>query len=113
MDNFANIASSGGFAISETGGKALIQAIHHLAAWVDDERGTLVTLAQQPKLGSSNGAQVMKPYIAEVASDGNGFMPMLLKFRESLGKAEQAINDAMNNYRNNEHEVAASLKPKD
>lgn len=98
MDMFAGAAASGGFAINETGGKALLQAIQGMKDWVDRNRGDLQTLAEQPKLGGSSAAVAMKPYMASVASDGQGFLTMLMKFRESLDKAEQGINDAMRNY---------------
>jgi hypothetical protein len=40
----------------------------------------------------------MKPYVAQVATDDQGFLPMLMKLRESLEDAEQGITDAMRNY---------------
>src|SRR2546421_12261317 len=98
MDMFAGAAASGGFAINETGGKALLQAIQGMKDWVDSNQADLNLLAEQPKLGNTNAAVAMKPYMAQVASDGQGFLTMLLKFRESLDKAEKGIKDAMNNY---------------
>lgn len=98
MDMFAGGAASGQFAVNETGGKALLQAIRNMKDWVDENQADLQRLSVQPKLGGSNGASAMKPYMANVASDNQGFLTMLLKFRESLDKAEQGINDAMKNY---------------
>jgi hypothetical protein len=40
----------------------------------------------------------MKRHMSQVATDDQGFLPMLMKFRESLTSAEQGINDAMRNY---------------
>jgi hypothetical protein len=91
-------AAEGSFAINETGGKALLQAIREMKDWVDENRGDLGELADQPKLGGSHGAQVMKQVVPQVASDGQGFLTMLMKFRESLDEAEQGINTAMKNY---------------
>lgn len=99
FDGFAGGAAAGKIAVSETGGDALLQAVRNMMQFVDDNAGDLNMLAQRPQLGSSQGAEVMKPYVASVATDGQGFIPMLKKFRESLDKAEQGIIDAMKNYR--------------
>ncbi|HEV8559493.1 MAG TPA: hypothetical protein VGR06_24390 [Actinophytocola sp.] len=95
---FAKGAASGSFAISETGGKALLQAIRNLKDWVDENQHDVQRLGMEPQLGTSHGANVMKPHVANVATDGQGFMPMLTKLRESLEDAEQGIKDAMANY---------------
>lgn len=98
-DAIAGGAAAGKIAISETGGEALRQAVGNMAKWVDDNANDLERLADEPQLGSSQGAVVMKPYVASVASDDQGFIPMLMKFRESLEKIDQGIIDAMKNYR--------------
>src|SRR2546430_4997662 len=98
MDKFASAVADGQVAVNETGGKALLQAIRTMKDWVDQSRVDLQQLRNEPKLGRSNAAMAMRPYMANVASDGQGFLTMLMKFRESLDKAEQGINDAMKNY---------------
>src|SRR2546430_1182459 len=103
MEMFAGGAASGQFAVNETGGKALLQAIRNMKDWVDENQADLQRLSVQPELGGSNGASAMKPYMASVASDSQGFLTMLMKFRESLDKAEQGINDAMKNYQSTDH----------
>ena len=99
FDQFANLAQSGGFAISASGGEALLQAIRALRDWIDEQSFSAQIMASQPKLGSSNGAEVMKPYMVDVATDERGFIPALAKLGTSLLKAEEAIRLAMNNYR--------------
>jgi hypothetical protein len=110
MDMFAGAGASGGFTINETGGKALLQAIQGLRDWIDLNRGDLQFLAAQRKLGNSDAAMAMKPYMVQVASDGQGFLTMLLKFRESLDKAEQGVNAAMKNYRGTDQGSASQFK---
>jgi hypothetical protein len=95
---FAASAAAGTFAISPTGGQALLTAIRNMKDWVDHNRGDLRTLAQEPKLGESHGAQTMTKFMPQVANDHQGLIPMLMKFRESLEDAEKGINDAMKNY---------------
>lgn len=96
--NFAKAAADGSFSVSETGGRALLEAIREMKDWIDSKSVDLNTLAQQPPLGGSHGAEAVKPYSTDVATDQQGFITMLGAFRESLDQAEQGINDAMNNY---------------
>ncbi|HEX2133764.1 MAG TPA: hypothetical protein VHH15_19635, partial [Actinophytocola sp.] len=79
--SFASAAASGGFAVNETGGQALLAAIREMRDWIDSQEFDLQRLAQEPPLGSSHGAETMKPYVAKVASDNQGFVTMLQEFR--------------------------------
>ena len=80
-------------------GQALLVPIREMARWVDDNLADLGTLAQQPALGTSHGAEAMKPFVQEVATDNAGFLTMLQQFRASLVDAEAGVIGAMNNYR--------------
>jgi hypothetical protein len=95
---FAAGAAAGAFAINQTGGQALLTAIRNMKHWVDGHRGDLQLLAQEPKLGESHGAQTMMKFVPQVATDDQGFLPMLMKLRASLEDAEKGITDAMKNY---------------
>jgi hypothetical protein len=98
MRAFASSAASGTFGISETGGQALLTAIRNMKDWVDQNRSELWRWGEEPPLGTSHGADTMKPFVVQVATDEQGFVPMLMKFRESLTDAEQGITDAIRNY---------------
>ncbi|SDC90165.1 hypothetical protein [Actinokineospora iranica] len=98
MSDFAGNAAAGKFAVNEKGGEALLRAIREMAAWVDSEQERLHVLEQEPMLGSSNNAEVMKPLLVQVATDDRGFLTQLRQFRESLIKAEEGIQQAMANY---------------
>lgn len=98
MVSLKKAAADGSFAVNETGGQALLVAIREMAKWVDDNVADLDTLAQQPQLGTSYGAEAMKPYIQQVATDQEGFLTMLREFRASLVDAEEGVVGAMNNY---------------
>jgi hypothetical protein len=100
MVGLRQAATDGSFAVNDTGGQALLTAIREMAKWVDDSLADLDTLAQQPALGSSNGATLMKPYVQDVAMDQDGFLTMLKEFRASLVDAEAGVIGAMNNYKN-------------
>jgi hypothetical protein len=98
VEAFAASAASGQFAVNEAGGDALLAAIRTMSTWLRDNQEALNTLAQQPRLGSSKAAKTMAPYVANVASDEQGFLTQLAGFDASLKKAEAAIKQAMANY---------------
>jgi hypothetical protein len=104
--SFANAAAEGHFAINENGGRALLQAIREMRDWINSQGDRLYQLQQQPPLGSSHGAETMKPYVQQVASDQQGFVTMLKAFGQSLDDAEQGIQEAMGNYRRMDTELA-------
>ncbi|EWC61775.1 hypothetical protein UO65_2962 [Actinokineospora spheciospongiae] len=109
MDAFTQSAAAGQFAVNQSGGDALLAAIAKMTDWIDSKMGALGILDQEPQLGSSNAAEVIKPYSRNVASDEQGFLTQLRAFRESLTKADEAIRTAMNNYRATDEANASKL----
>jgi hypothetical protein len=103
MATFAKTAASGGFEVSAEGGKALLETIENFQKWVDDQASNIDGIAQQRKLGSSNGAQVMAPFTQQVATDGQGFGTQLKALQISLNEAKKGIEKAMANYAETEH----------
>lgn len=99
INAFANSAAQGGFEVSEQGGDALIKVIERFQQWIGDQTSNLDVLAQERKLGGSNGAKVMTPFITEVVTDGQGFATQLKALGQSLEKAKEGIVKAMENYR--------------
>jgi hypothetical protein len=110
MNAFAQTAASGGFAVTDKGGKDLIQVIDDFQHWIDNQANLLTMLAQQRKLGTSNGAKVMAPYTLQVATDGQGFVTQLGALRDSLDKARQGIEKAMENYRKSDEGIKSAFK---
>jgi hypothetical protein len=99
VQNLAGSAASGGWAVSEQGGQALIQAIDNIVKGLDSAEGDLHSINQQPKLGTSPGANVTKPFVHQVASSGqDSFISALDTLKSSLSTARSAINTAMRNY---------------
>lgn len=99
MNSFANSAASGAFEVSAEGGDALIKAITEFQDWVNSEIRTVDRLAQERMLGTTNGAQVIAPFVQTVATDGQGFATQLKALAQSLEKAKEGIQKAMENYR--------------
>jgi len=98
MAAFAQSAASGAFAINPTGGDAILKAIADVRSGIRDIQTDVGGVGFQIPLGGSQGANVMATVDADVANDDRGFVPMLIKFVESLDAAEQGIKTAMQNY---------------
>jgi len=110
MDGFMAAAASGAFAVNETGGRALLQAIRDLAEVVDTNIADLSMNRRTLPLGGSNGANAMKPYMQNVLTDEQGFITRLTEFRKSLVDAESAINAAMANYKSTDSAVQGNFR---
>jgi hypothetical protein len=110
MNAFAGAAASGGFEVSEKAGTDLLGAIDDFQHWITNNSDKLGLLEQQRRLGSSNGAKVMTPYVQQIASDEQGFITQLRALRESLNKAREGISKAMENYRRTEEAKQSSFK---
>lgn len=98
VKNFASAAAAGAFAVNETGGQALLSAITRMSDWIDLQGTRVQYLAQPAPLGSSQGAETMRPFLQEVAQDNEGFITILQEFRESLDEAKRGIEAAMASY---------------
>jgi hypothetical protein len=109
MAQFASMAADGGFEVNESGGEALLSAIATMQHWISDKSFDLQQLAQEMPLGTSHAAEVMKPYVRNVATDDQGFLTQLAQFREALNKAEQGIRTAIANYQATDSANQATL----
>jgi hypothetical protein len=108
MKNFKESASSGHFSVSDEGGNALLQVIRMLRDYLSNsDHGSL---DQRPALGGSYGARAMSPFVQQVACDQQGFLPQLRRLQSVLNDAEDGVQQAMANYRTNEHSVAGSFR---
>jgi hypothetical protein len=110
VGQFMQAAQVGGFAVNKTGGDALLVAIRDMSRWINDNIDDLGYLSRELPLGSSNGANEMKPYLQNVATDQQGFLTQLREFKESLTAAEQGIIAAMNNYDNIDHGIEGNVR---
>lgn len=110
MTDFKEAASSGSFAVNEDGGQKLLTAIRDMAAWVDENLADLGTAHRLLPLGTSEGANLMKPYMRQVFTDDQGFFTRLREFRGSLVDAEAAILAAMRNYKNTDGDIQGMFR---
>lgn len=108
MKNFKESAASGQFAVSEAGGQSLLKVIRLMQDWLNGH--DTGALQQLPMLGGSHGARAMAPFLQQVASDEEGFLPQLNRLRDVLADAEAGVKQAMANYRATEHAVAGAYR---
>jgi hypothetical protein len=110
MAKFASTAAAGGFEVSEEGGRALISTITAFQQFLLQNADKVDTISQEPQLGRSNGANEMKPFTQQVATDPQGFATQLKALRESLEQAKQGIIKAMENYRETDAANQAAIR---
>jgi hypothetical protein len=111
MKSFAKAAVSGAFAINpDTGGQALLNAITHMQNSLTEREGDFDLMALEPQLGTSHGAHTMRQFVPQVATDGQGFLTMLTKFKESLADAKTGIEAAIANYQDLEERGSGNMR---
>lgn len=109
MAAFANAAKQGQFSVNDAGGKALLGAIQEMQQWLDSQDAVMDRLMRTGEYGESHAAGVVEPYMNQVASDHDGLLPMLKKFRNVLKDAEDAIHKAMQNYQRTDGDNASAM----
>ncbi|MBP2320954.1 hypothetical protein JOF56_001339 [Kibdelosporangium banguiense] len=110
MIEFAKLAAQGGFEISREGGDHLLKAIDGFQDWINDQSDRIRLLEQDRKLGTSNAAKVIGPFAQQVANDDQGFITQLFALRDSLHKAREGIQLAMDQYERTEEATRGNLK---
>lgn len=103
MSTLKQVAESGGFAISESGANAYINALKKALGELDDLTPQLDVVAQQTKLGTSPDAVRMSEYNTENVTGGPGaigLIPAIRELQKVLGEALEAVEMAKANYQN-------------
>ena len=100
LDSLKAVGAAGGWAINESGGRALITAAQDLY----DELGEILAnsrdLGQELPLGTTPAAQVYKPFMATVATDpSQGAFAVLTKLREEALEFKTEVEKAMGAYK--------------
>ncbi|WP_440899579.1 hypothetical protein [Actinosynnema sp.] len=103
MANLKQVAASGGFAITESGADAYIQAINHSLEELGSAVMSARDLTQATQLGTSPDGVAMSRYNLESATGGPGtigVIPALQELIKTLVEAREAMELAKRNYRN-------------
>jgi hypothetical protein len=113
MVGLKQAAESGSFAISQDGAQAYLKAIDSALQdlrKVDQELGLL---RQDVKLGTSPDGTAMARYNKESAEGGagtTGIVPAIEQLRTALDEARQAMQKAIENYREVDSSSASTYK---
>ncbi|WP_245554593.1 hypothetical protein [Actinosynnema mirum] len=103
MASLKQSAASGGFAITESGANAYIQAIDNALDSLGDVMGRTQVLSQATPLGTSPDGIAMSKYNVENATGGAGtigVIPALQELTKALTEAREAMEQAKRNYQN-------------
>ncbi|WP_245554559.1 hypothetical protein [Actinosynnema mirum] len=112
-NSLAQLASSGGFAISRTGAEHYIKAIDEALVDLRSLRRALDDVQQETKLGTSPDAIAMSKYNLENATGGSGtigVVPAIQQLTEALTEARTAMEKAVENYKEVESDVSTGLR---
>ncbi|AXX33450.1 hypothetical protein KCV87_25280 [Actinosynnema pretiosum subsp. pretiosum] len=112
-NSLAQLASSGGFAISRTGAENYTKAIDKALVELGELRGTLNDLQQETRLGTSPDAIAMSKYNLENVTGGSGtigIVPAIKQLITALTQARDALELATSDYEAVETDVSTRLK---
>ncbi|TCP57197.1 hypothetical protein EV191_1011150 [Tamaricihabitans halophyticus] len=109
--SFARDAAEGKFAVNETGGQALINALDRIEAGLDEALQDVYLITGEPPIGDTPVAKVIKPFMQETAiGTEQSFLPNIQEFREKvIPQAREAIKKAMENYQSSDSDNAQGL----
>ncbi|ATE58051.1 hypothetical protein CNX65_07970 [Actinosynnema pretiosum] len=101
MTSLKQSAASGGFAITESGADAYIQAINNALDSLGSMMFNVQILNQETKLGTSPDAIAMSRYNLENVQGGPGtigLLPAIQELIKALTEAREAMEQAKQNY---------------
>ncbi len=113
MVGLKQAAESGSFAISEAGAQEYLKAIDAAEKDLRKLDIDLQVLSQQTKLGTSPDAVAMARYNQDGAHGGagtTGIIPAVKQLRSALDEARQALQKAIENYREVDSSNASTYK---
>jgi hypothetical protein len=100
MQGLTKTASVGGFAVSEAGGRTLLDAVREFREELDAQRANLAKIKQEPRLGGTPAAAPVADHVRKsAAGDPRSLEAAIEKAAEALDEFEAGIRAAMANYR--------------
>lgn len=113
MVGLKQAAESGSFAISEDGAQAYLKAIESAEKDLRKLDLEMQSLEQDTKLGTSPDAVAITRYNREGVQGGagtTGIIPAIKQLRSALNEARQALQKAIENYREVDSSNASTYK---
>lgn len=104
------LATAGGFAVDETTGNRMIQALEDMIDALETRWATLQRLGSSPPLSSTSTAQWAARHTVNTASDDRGLLTQLRQARAELPQYVEAIREAKRAYQNTETSSVSELQ---
>jgi hypothetical protein len=103
------LAANGGFAVDETTGDRMIQALQGVIDTLTSRWSALQQFTQSPQLGTSATAQWVSGHMVSTATDAQGLLTQLQQARDEFPTYIEAINLAKQNYRTRDQTTGTQL----
>jgi hypothetical protein len=102
--------TGGGFTISDDGARTLNSSLQEVLDQVNIALRRGIQLGNQPQLGTTPAANVLKPFLATIWSDGSqGGQTALTQLKKDVSDAMDTITKASASYQHNEQQVRGTL----
>ncbi|MGK3201679.1 hypothetical protein [Amycolatopsis sp. MEPSY49] len=103
------LAQSGGFAIDDTTGNQLIEALEGVLETLEQRWANLQRLHDAPKMSRTATGQWVSAHMVSTAADENGLVTQLQAARQEFPTYIEAIKLAKQNYKTREETTRATL----
>lgn len=103
------LASGGGFAVDETTGNKMIEALQGIVDSLEARWSALEQFRQSPRMGTGATARWVSDLMVRTATDERGLLTQLQAARNELPTYIDAIKLAKANYRSREESTGSTL----
>jgi hypothetical protein len=103
------LAVNGGFAVDETTGERLIQALQGVIDSLEARWSALQQFQQTPPMSTTSTAQWVAGHMVNTATDEQGLLTQLQQAKAEFPTYIEAINLAKSNYREQEQSTGSTL----
>ncbi|HET6504536.1 MAG TPA: hypothetical protein VFG87_27620 [Amycolatopsis sp.] len=103
------MAANGGFAVDETTGNRMIQALQGVIDSLESRWSTLQRFQQTPPMSTTSTAQWVAGQMVSTATDEKGLLTQLQQARAEFPTYIEAINLAKSNYKEREQSTSTTL----
>jgi hypothetical protein len=105
------LAAHGGFAVDETTGDRMIQALQGIVDSLESRWSALQQFQQSPPMSTTATARWVSDLMVHTATDDRGLLTQLQQARSELPTYIEAIKVAKSNYRAQDDTTGGSLSP--
>jgi hypothetical protein len=105
------LAANGGFAVDETTGDKMIQALQGIVDSLESRWSALQQFQQSPPMSTTATARWVSDLMVHTATDDRGLLTQLQQARAELPTYIEAIKLAKSNYRAQDDTTGGSLSP--